>query len=89
MKKCEILQLLKYQLNIADVGARFIAPIIAIATQGAINRAPTIWSTAMFNWWMDNPKNPSRNTLVVVAVGGSYSRSRCVFSGVCEKTQRR
>jgi hypothetical protein len=34
---------LKYQLNIADVGARFIAPIIVIATQGAINRAPTMW----------------------------------------------
>jgi hypothetical protein len=37
-----VVYLLKYQLNIAYVGARFIAPIIVIATQGAINRAPTI-----------------------------------------------
>jgi hypothetical protein len=35
-------RLLKYQLNIAYVGARFIAPCVAMTILGAINRAPTI-----------------------------------------------
>jgi hypothetical protein len=33
--------LLRYRLNIADVGTRFIAPVAVFITKDAINRVPT------------------------------------------------